>query len=87
MSEHDLLLMPTLGENFGHVIPEALISGCPVLISDRTPWRELESKKAGWDIPLSRLEKFHSVLQQCVLMDNKAYKDWSRGLEAMVSRK
>ena len=37
--KYDLLLMPTLGENFGHVIIEALSSGLPVLVSDKTPWR------------------------------------------------
>lgn len=79
MSSHDLLLMPTLGENFGHVIPEALLSGCPVLISDRTPWRGLEQRKAGWDIPLGASEEFRSVLQQCVTMDDHMYREWSQG--------
>jgi glycosyltransferase involved in cell wall biosynthesis len=35
---YDLFAFPTLGENFGHVIFEALRAGTPVLISDRTPW-------------------------------------------------
>lgn len=35
---HDLFVFPTLGENFGHVILESLISGTPVLVSDQTPW-------------------------------------------------
>jgi len=39
LSCYDLLLLPTRGENFGHVICEALQAGTPVLISDRTPWR------------------------------------------------
>src|ERR1019366_6035225 len=47
-AEHDLFLFPTLGENFGHVICEALLAGCPVLISDQTPWRDLEKRGAGW---------------------------------------
>lgn len=36
---YDLFAFPTLGENFGHVVFEALRSGTPVLLSDRTPWR------------------------------------------------
>jgi glycosyltransferase involved in cell wall biosynthesis len=64
-AEHELLLLPTLGENFGHVIGEALAAGCPVLISDRTPWRDLEAEGVGWDLPLSEPERFRSVLQQC----------------------
>jgi glycosyltransferase involved in cell wall biosynthesis len=65
-AEHDLFLFPTLGENYGHVIFEALASGCPVLISDQTPWRNLEAEGVGWDIPLAETERFRSILQQCV---------------------
>jgi glycosyltransferase involved in cell wall biosynthesis len=36
---HDLFVFPTLGENFGHVIFEALSAGTSVLVSDRTPWQ------------------------------------------------
>ena len=67
-AEHDLFLFPTLGENYGHVICEALISGCPVLISDQTPWRNLEALGVGWDLPLSEPKRFREVLQQCVDM-------------------
>jgi glycosyltransferase involved in cell wall biosynthesis len=70
-AEHDLFLLPTLGENFGHVISEALALGCPVLISDRTPWRNLQAEGVGWDIPLGDTERFRSVLQQCVDGDNE----------------
>lgn len=38
-SGYDLFAFPTLGENFGHVIFEALRAGTPVLTSDRTPWK------------------------------------------------
>jgi glycosyltransferase involved in cell wall biosynthesis len=67
-ANHDLFLFPTLGENYGHVICEALVSGCPVLISNQTPWRGLETLNVGWDLPLSEPERFREVLQQCVDM-------------------
>jgi len=66
---YDLFFFPTLGENYGHVIIEALVAGCPILISDQTPWRNLEATGVGWDIPLEYPEKFKAVLQQCVDMD------------------
>ena len=53
MAMHDLFFLPTHGENFGHVIVEALAAGCPILISDQTPWRDLEKEGVGWDLPLS----------------------------------
>lgn len=40
IASHDLFFLPTRGENFGHVIFEALATGTPVLISDRTPWND-----------------------------------------------
>jgi len=72
-AEHDLFLFPTLGENYGHVICEALASGCPVLVSDQTPWRNLEAVGVGWDIPLGETERFRSILQQCVDGDDQWY--------------
>lgn len=39
-ARHDLLVLPTRGENFGHVIFESVAAGTPVLLSDQTPWRD-----------------------------------------------
>jgi glycosyltransferase involved in cell wall biosynthesis len=52
LASYDALLLPTRGENFGHVIVEAWAAGCPVLVSDRTPWRRLSEQGTGWDVPL-----------------------------------
>jgi glycosyltransferase involved in cell wall biosynthesis len=73
-----VFLFPTLGENFGHVISEALIGTCPVIISDQTPWRDLERKQVGWDIGLSDEKKFTKVLQFCVDLDDREYKILSK---------
>lgn len=51
--QHHLFLLPTHGENFGHVIFEAFSNGRPVLISNCTPWNNLEEKGIGWDLSLS----------------------------------
>lgn len=74
LSGYDLLLLPTLGENYGHVIAEALHAGCPVLISDRTPWRNLEQEGVGWDISLDDVQRFREVLQHCVNADEETYR-------------
>ena len=52
IAENDLFFLPTLGENFGHVIIEALAAGTPTLISDRTPWQDLALARCGWTASL-----------------------------------
>ena len=74
---HELFLFPTHGENFGHVVLEALVAGCPVLVSDRTPWRGLARYFAGWDLPLEDVEGMRAVVQRCVDMDEEEYRPWS----------
>lgn len=73
MAKHDLFFLPTLGENFGHVIYEALACSLPVLISDQTPWRNIENAGAGWDIPLSNPEQFIRVIDECAAMEPAVY--------------
>ncbi|MBP7435955.1 MAG: glycosyltransferase family 4 protein [Bacteroidales bacterium] len=77
-NKHHVFLFPTLGENFGHVISEALIGGCPVIISDQTPWRNLEEQKVGWDINLTDTDSFIKTIQYCVYMNNSEYTFFSR---------
>jgi len=73
MFQRHFFILPTLGENYGHVIVEAASSGCPVVISDRTQWTGLEQKNAGWDISLEDRARWKSVLQQCIDMSSEQY--------------
>lgn len=75
---HHIFLFPTLGENFGHIISEALIGGCPVIISNQTPWNDLEEKKVGWDLQLNDEENFVKAIQYCVNLDNNEYQEMSK---------
>ena len=63
LSAFDFFFLPTLGENYGHVIREALSAGLPVLISDQTPWRGLEKTGAGADLPLAEPEAFSTWIE------------------------
>jgi glycosyltransferase involved in cell wall biosynthesis len=42
------LVVPSDFENFGMIVPEALILGIPVIASKGTPWEELETHNCGW---------------------------------------
>ncbi|MDB4948261.1 MAG: glycosyl transferase, group 1 [Gemmatimonadetes bacterium] len=79
LAGYHLFLLPTLSENFGHAIADALAAGCPVLVSDRTPWRGLAEREAGWDVPLERPAEFTRIMQECVEMDQETWSRWSAG--------
>lgn len=74
---HDVLFLPTLGENYGWVIAEALSAGCPVLISDQTPWRDLERHGVGWDLPLSAPPRFVEALRTVYGMTDDQHRQMS----------
>lgn len=48
LSKLSALMVPSAQENFGMIVPEALICGTPVYASLGTPWSELNECKAGW---------------------------------------
>ncbi|MBZ5701425.1 MAG: glycosyltransferase family 4 protein [Acidobacteriia bacterium] len=78
-AEYHFHLLPTQGENFGYVILEALAAGCPVLISDQTPWRDLREKTAGRELPLGDREQWRQAIQRCVEMNQETYQLLSQG--------
>lgn len=85
LSVKDLFFFPTFGENFGHAIIEALEAGCPVLISDQTPWRRLDERGVGWDLPLDKPELFHAAIEKMIAMDAPAHMEMSRNAVAYVT--
>ncbi len=70
-AKYDVFLFPTLGENYGHVIFEALAGGCVPIISDQTPWTEDKMGRCGRMIPLdSGIDKWVKVLEDVVMLDS-----------------
>ncbi len=70
---HDFFVLPTLGENFGHVIFESLVARCPVVLSDRTAWPDLGLEGAGFTLPLEDPARWTAALQACVDMGPDAH--------------
>ena len=62
-SRYHAMLMPSLTENFSYTALESWQAGIPVLISDQTPWRDLEAAGVGWDLPLAEVESWCAALQ------------------------
>ena len=78
MNASHVFLLPTLNENFGHVVFEALSQGCVAVISDATAWRNLADVGAGWDIPLDQPDRYETALQQCMDMDDQVFQAASK---------
>ncbi len=77
LSENHIYLLPTKGENFCYSALEALMVGLPVLISDRTPWRDLQIKKMGWAIEIDDYERFRQIIESCINWNNEEFSEWS----------
>jgi glycosyltransferase involved in cell wall biosynthesis len=77
LARYDALLLPSHGENFGHVIHEAMLAGLPVVISDRTPWRDLAPRRIGFDLPLDHPEAFRGAIERLAAMDEGEHSLWS----------
>lgn len=57
----ELFVLPTLFENFGVVIAEAMAAGRAVLTTVHTPWPQIEQEHCGWRVEL-RGDELTSVL-------------------------
>lgn len=64
LAGYDVFLFPSHGENYGHVIAESISVGTRVLISQATPWRDLQRDGVGWDLDLQHPEAFAQVLDE-----------------------
>jgi glycosyltransferase involved in cell wall biosynthesis len=82
--QNHILCLPTLGENFGHAIYETLSLGRPVIISDQTPWLNLQQFKAGFDIALHEPQKFINALQLYIDLTNEEFKEYCKGASALA---
>ena len=86
LASYDLMFMPTMGENFGHAIFEALGAGTPVVISDRTPWRDLEARHAGFDLPLLDPAAFAAAIDRVAAQSPSERARWRHGARAEAER-
>nr|WP_252723170.1 glycosyltransferase [Tamlana agarivorans] len=73
-----VLFLPTQHENFGHVIMEAWQNACPVIISKNTPWKNLEPKQIGFDIPLDHQDTLKQKIEQFAKMNEEEFHVWSQ---------
>ncbi len=83
---YHFLVLPTLGENFCHVIPETMAAGCVPVISDKTPWQDLAARGAGWMLPLDDSAAWVECLNRCILMESETFSRYSANAQKYVQQ-
>jgi glycosyltransferase involved in cell wall biosynthesis len=68
-----VFVLPTLNENFGLTVSEALAAGTPVISTKGAPWSGLEQKDCGWWIDHG-VEPLAAALAQAMALPREALK-------------
>lgn len=66
----DLLILPSLSENFGMVVVEALAARIPVIATKGTPWSDLESYHCGWWVEQEASDIASAITEATSLLPN-----------------
>lgn len=72
-----VFILPSKSENFGHAIYEALTAGRPVIISNNTPWNNLEAAKAGMNVSLDEKVELVSAIVFFAGMNQEEMEAWN----------
>lgn len=86
LGRYHLFSLLTLGENFGHSIFESLNAGTPVVISNKTPWKDLDKYEAGWDMDLNEGARIVRLFLEIADMDQNAYPKFRIGARNHANR-
>jgi glycosyltransferase involved in cell wall biosynthesis len=100
-AKYDLFLFPTVGENFGHVIYEALAGGCIPIISNQTPWTTKElngigeildlDQQGNWVKALEKYERMsvterNQIVEQCMAFaENYHFEEAENGYRTVLN--
>lgn len=86
-SSYDVFLFPTLSENYGHVIVEALVNNCVVILSKgTTPWDDLDNN-GGFVVPLADEEQWSTIINTIIDMSETDYDLIMQSLKRYVDKK
>ena len=69
---HHFLILMSKSENFGHVIYESLSYGRPVIISDNTPWNEIDKKQCGYVVNLNN-NNLNNIIETALSINQEEY--------------
>ena len=80
------LMVPSVQENFGMIVPEALICGTPAYASLGTPWSELNECNAGWGRD-NRPETIAGVIREILSLPSEELLEMGRNGRKLMEDK
>ena len=87
LKSYHTFLFPTLNENYGHVIAESLAAACPVIVSERTPWQDLEQYNAGWVVSLENQQLFVEKIKIMLTLNKIEYNRMANSALSYIHQK
>lgn len=78
--------MPTTGENFGHSIVESMFLGRPVIISDQTPWTDVNGQ-GGYAFELDKKEDFVNALNMLCACEQDEFDRMGHQVKEYIEKK
>lgn len=81
----DFFVLPTLNENFGIVIAEALLCGTPVITCKGAPWNVLVDNHCGWWVERSVEDIVEALSTAMGLQENEIREMGMRGRELVIN--
>ena len=88
MNLFQVFIMPSESENFGHALFEALSAGKPVITTDTTPFRELQSHHAGVTVAHGEIStQLPAAINKFAVMDSAAFNEQVLGAVAYAQQR
>ena len=86
-SQYHMFFLPTKNENFGHVIVEAMQAGLIPLISDQTPWNDLQEHDAGYSLNLTKKYIFVKSIMTVLNFSQEEFNSKSDNVKRYIDKR
>lgn len=80
----DVMVLPSLGENFGHAIFESFVHAVPVIIGNNTQWTGIKELKAGFEVEPENAQQVAGAIKFFAGISKDEYLEWRKGSFAMA---
>lgn len=80
----NLFILPTLNENFGNVVAEAMMCECPVITTKNAPWECILEEGCGWWVDLSVENLIKAIIEGMQMTDSERHELGKKSRECVI---